>query len=239
MDYQCCIVSLNVPKASTLLTTTQAADMPSKVTLNMKKVPQYMQPFLFINQLWIFMEQELSLWLGTKRRMNNALASAANPEGLWSTPYPLGTHSKKSFRIHRAYRPPLMQNIRNLLTKEDWRWNSQACHVSNWECILNDSCCCCSRIHEAANQLSRPYSGIRIIMPSSPPLSKESISSPLELSEKTEDTNISPTPASDIPNGGLNAYLQVFGAHILFFNSWWVLPSYRLHGVLIFVAGAY
>lgn len=82
MDYQCCIVSLNVPKASTLLTTTQAADMPNKVTLNMKKVPQYMQPFLFINQLWIFMEQELSLWLGTKRRMNNALASAANPEGL-------------------------------------------------------------------------------------------------------------------------------------------------------------
>lgn len=42
-----------------------------------------------------------------------------------------------------------------------------------------------------------------------------------------------PTPApapaasqqSQIPNGGLQAWLQVLGAHLLFFNSWYLPPS--------------
>ena len=29
-----------------------------------------------------------------------------------------------------------------------------------------------------------------------------------------------PKPTSDIPDGGLQAYLQVLGAHFLVFNSW-------------------
>jgi len=29
-----------------------------------------------------------------------------------------------------------------------------------------------------------------------------------------------PSPSSDIPDGGFHAYLQVLGAHLLFFNSW-------------------
>jgi hypothetical protein len=31
-----------------------------------------------------------------------------------------------------------------------------------------------------------------------------------------------PAPSSPIPNGGFKAWLQVLGAHLLFFNSWYV-----------------
>ena len=34
------------------------------------------------------------------------------------------------------------------------------------------------------------------------------------------ETTSMPKPTSDIPDGGLQAYLQVVGAHFLVFNSW-------------------
>ena len=34
------------------------------------------------------------------------------------------------------------------------------------------------------------------------------------------ETTSMPKPTSDIPDGGLKAYLQVLGAHFLVFNSW-------------------
>lgn len=35
------------------------------------------------------------------------------------------------------------------------------------------------------------------------------------------------SPQSQIPNGGLQAWLQVLGAHLLFFNSWYLHLSLR------------
>ena len=34
-----------------------------------------------------------------------------------------------------------------------------------------------------------------------------------------------PSSTSEAPNGGLKAWLQVLGAHLLFFNSWYDLPA--------------
>ena len=38
------------------------------------------------------------------------------------------------------------------------------------------------------------------------------------------DITLLPQPPSDIPDGGLQAYLQVLGAHFLIFNSWYSIP---------------
>jgi hypothetical protein len=51
----------------------------------------------------------------------------------------------------------------------------------------------------------------------------------LEAGEQVLATTPAPAPApapalsqqSPIPNGGLAAWLQVLGAHLLFFNSWY------------------
>ena len=42
------------------------------------------------------------------------------------------------------------------------------------------------------------------------------------LSEKTtiERQEAVAEPLDEIPDGGFSAYLQVFGAYLLFFNSW-------------------
>lgn len=36
-----------------------------------------------------------------------------------------------------------------------------------------------------------------------------------------------PSQQSQIPNGGLQAWLQVLGAHLLFFNSWYLHTSLK------------
>lgn len=36
-----------------------------------------------------------------------------------------------------------------------------------------------------------------------------------------EENEKQPPPADPIPNGGFHAWLQVFGAFLLFFNSWY------------------
>jgi hypothetical protein len=37
-----------------------------------------------------------------------------------------------------------------------------------------------------------------------------------------EPVTVAPVPVAPIPNGGFNAWLQVFGAHLLMFNTWYV-----------------
>lgn len=51
------------------------------------------------------------------------------------------------------------------------------------------------------------------------------VESPTE-SVNNEPEHKAPAPApTPPPDGGLDAYLQVLGAHILFFNSWYVSPQ--------------
>jgi hypothetical protein len=38
---------------------------------------------------------------------------------------------------------------------------------------------------------------------------------------QNEEKEKQPSPADPIPNGGFKAWLQVFGAFLLFFNSWY------------------
>lgn len=50
-----------------------------------------------------------------------------------------------------------------------------------------------------------------------------SASDPSTMSAQKEAQNVAPPAAvtiSPIPNGGLQAWIQVLGAHLLFFNSW-------------------
>lgn len=45
-----------------------------------------------------------------------------------------------------------------------------------------------------------------------------------------------PNPEMKPPDGGLEAWTQVLGAHFLFFNSWWVALGYELSRlVLLFI----
>ncbi|KAL8801463.1 MAG: hypothetical protein Q9182_004429 [Xanthomendoza sp. 2 TL-2023] len=48
--------------------------------------------------------------------------------------------------------------------------------------------------------------------------------------EKTRETRTPDSSLqSDIPDGGLHAYLQVVGAHLLFFNSWGIINSFGVY----------
>ena len=41
-----------------------------------------------------------------------------------------------------------------------------------------------------------------------------------EKQRKDDVVQPQPSSANEVPNGGLKAWLQVFGAHLMFFNSW-------------------
>lgn len=63
--------------------------------------------------------------------------------------------------------------------------------------------------------------GLDTRSPESP--KEENNSSPTSNSENgghAQDEKAPPPPADPPPDGGFNAYMQVVGAHFLFFNSW-------------------
>jgi hypothetical protein len=43
---------------------------------------------------------------------------------------------------------------------------------------------------------------------------------PIDVSSTSEPKANIPTPGVDIPKGGLTAWLQVFGAHLVVLNCW-------------------
>lgn len=50
--------------------------------------------------------------------------------------------------------------------------------------------------------------------------SASDLSTPESEKQSLEQKPPAPTPPAEIPDGGLDAYLQVLGASFLFFNSW-------------------
>ncbi|KAI4208649.1 MAG: hypothetical protein LQ349_009689, partial [Xanthoria aureola] len=56
-----------------------------------------------------------------------------------------------------------------------------------------------------------------------------STSIPNDDEKRQEDKPRASNPSSDIPDGGFHAYLQVLGAHLLFFNSWGIINTFGVY----------